>query len=93
MYACICHGVREHEVQECISAGATDEDAIGDACGAGTGCGTCLDRLTEMIESHFAAMDSQAGLSYIPDSATMPDSIAPVSPAVRLADSPYAGLS
>ncbi|THV38619.1 (2Fe-2S)-binding protein [Glycomyces buryatensis] len=55
MYACICHGVQDHEVRDCIRAGARTEEAIGDACEAGTGCGNCLDRITDMIEHHFAS--------------------------------------
>lgn len=55
MYACICHGVQDHEVRDCISAGAHTEEAIGEACDAGTGCGNCRERLAAMIESHFAS--------------------------------------
>lgn len=60
MYACICHGVHDQEVRECISAGAHTEDAIGDACEAGTGCGNCRDRLADMIESYFASESAAA---------------------------------
>lgn len=60
MYACICHGVHDQEVRECISAGAHTEDAIGDACEAGTGCGNCRDRLADMIESYFASEPAAA---------------------------------
>lgn len=55
MYVCICHRVRECEVRDCIRAGARTEEAVGDACEAGTGCGTCLDRICEMIESESPA--------------------------------------
>ncbi|WP_100444618.1 (2Fe-2S)-binding protein [Glycomyces xiaoerkulensis] len=54
MYACICHGVPDHEVDQCIRDGAHSEDAIGEACQAGTGCGNCRDRLADMIESYFS---------------------------------------
>ncbi len=49
MYACICARVRECEVREVIAAGAVDEDAVGEACGAGTGCGSCVDRICGLI--------------------------------------------
>jgi bacterioferritin-associated ferredoxin len=49
MYACICHAVTEAEVSEHIAAGARTEEAVGDACGAGTGCGSCLDRICDML--------------------------------------------
>lgn len=53
MYACICHAVHENEVRDSISAGAHTEEAIGEACDAGTSCGTCHERLVDMIESYF----------------------------------------
>jgi bacterioferritin-associated ferredoxin len=53
VYACICHAVHENEVRDHISAGAHSEEAIGEACGAGTSCGTCHERLVDMIESYF----------------------------------------
>lgn len=49
MYACICHAVTETELDATIEAGATTEEAVGDACGAGTGCGSCLERICAMI--------------------------------------------
>jgi bacterioferritin-associated ferredoxin len=49
VYVCICHRVRECEIRRVIRAGARSEDAVGDECGAGTGCGTCLDRIADLI--------------------------------------------
>ena len=49
MFVCICARVRECEVRSVISLGARSEDAVGDACGAGTHCGTCLDRIEEIL--------------------------------------------
>lgn len=93
MFACICHQVHEREVQACIESGATDEEAIGDACGAGTGCGTCLDRLADMIETHFAAMDARVELEAGPVALEAVSSVAPISPAVRRAFSTSAEFS
>jgi bacterioferritin-associated ferredoxin len=50
MYICICHHVREREVRALVRTGARTEEAVGDACGAGTGCGSCLDRICDLIE-------------------------------------------
>ncbi|GAA2675123.1 (2Fe-2S)-binding protein [Actinoplanes palleronii] len=50
MFVCICHHVRESEVRMAVRCGARTEEAVGDACGAGTGCGSCLDRIFELIE-------------------------------------------
>ena len=50
MYVCICSRVREHDVRVAIRCGAQTEESVGDACGAGTGCGSCLDRICELID-------------------------------------------
>jgi bacterioferritin-associated ferredoxin len=51
VFVCICARIRESEIREAVRAGAETEDSVGDACGAGTGCGTCLDRIAEILES------------------------------------------
>ena len=51
MYACICHAVTSSEVAEVVRGGAATEEAVGRACGAGTGCGSCLDRICAIISS------------------------------------------
>jgi bacterioferritin-associated ferredoxin len=33
-----------------IRCGARTEEAVGAACGAGTNCGSCLDRIADLIE-------------------------------------------
>ncbi len=50
MYVCICAAVTEAQVQACIDTGARTMERIGEQCQAGTGCGTCIDRLLMMIE-------------------------------------------
>ncbi|MFI5891615.1 bacterioferritin-associated ferredoxin [Actinoplanes sp. NPDC051513] len=50
MFVCVCSMVRESEVRIAIRCGARTEESVGDACGAGTGCGSCLDRICELIE-------------------------------------------
>ncbi|MGH8877482.1 MAG: (2Fe-2S)-binding protein [Stackebrandtia sp.] len=62
VYVCICHGVHEREVRGCIKAGARTENDIGDACAAGTGCGTCLERIAELLEAEYGATVASAGL-------------------------------
>ncbi|MGC4934133.1 (2Fe-2S)-binding protein [Gordonia sp. DT30] len=54
MFVCICRGVTEHEVHEHCADGARTVDAIGDRCGAGEGCGTCLERLQEILSEKSA---------------------------------------
>ena len=55
MYVCICERVREGEVRSVIRCGALTEEAVGEACGAGTGCGTCLDRICDLIDEEAGA--------------------------------------
>jgi bacterioferritin-associated ferredoxin len=50
VFVCICARVRECEVRSAIRLGAHNEDAVGDACGAGRNCGTCLDRIEQLID-------------------------------------------
>lgn len=49
MFACICAAVTEAEVRACVRDGARCVDTIGDACGAGTGCGSCHGRLETLL--------------------------------------------
>jgi bacterioferritin-associated ferredoxin len=51
MYVCICHGVTENEVRAEIVTGATTEQEIGERCGAGTGCGSCVDKIGALLGS------------------------------------------
>ncbi|GAA1481753.1 (2Fe-2S)-binding protein [Gordonia sinesedis] len=49
MFVCICRAVTEDEVDEHVAAGACTTDAIGERCGAGQGCGSCLERLQAIL--------------------------------------------
>jgi len=62
LYVCICARVRENEVRSVIQMGARCEDSVGDACGAGTGCGTCLERICDLIKEE-SRPDTLAGVS------------------------------
>jgi len=56
VYVCICARVRECELRTAVRGGARTEEAVGDACGAGTGCGSCLDRVGDLItDEEFAS--------------------------------------
>jgi bacterioferritin-associated ferredoxin len=50
VYACVCFSITEEEIQDEISAGASTEEELGERCGAGTSCGTCVERLGCLIE-------------------------------------------
>jgi bacterioferritin-associated ferredoxin len=51
VYACICHAVTSSEVAEVVRAGAVTEAAVGERSGAGTGCGSCLERICAIIST------------------------------------------
>jgi bacterioferritin-associated ferredoxin len=78
MYVCICARVKECDVRRAIRDGARCEESVGDACGAGTGCGTCLDRICDMIDEEPPA---------VPD---LRLASSPAVPDLRLASSPEA---
>ncbi len=50
MYACLCAAATKAQVQTSILAGALTVEEIGDHCGAGTGCGSCVRRLQRMLD-------------------------------------------
>ena len=49
MYVCICWAVTEAQVHRCIAAGAGTVDDVSDRCAAGTGCGSCIERIAAML--------------------------------------------
>jgi bacterioferritin-associated ferredoxin len=49
MYACVCFCVTEEEVAAEVADGASTEEEVGERCGAGTSCGTCVERLGCLI--------------------------------------------
>ncbi|NLE79810.1 MAG: (2Fe-2S)-binding protein [Rhodococcus sp.] len=49
MFVCICKAVTEEEVHQHFDDGADNADAVGERCGAGLGCGTCVERLNEIL--------------------------------------------
>jgi len=58
MYVCICARVRDCELRAAVRAGAMTAEAVSDACGAGTGCGTCLDRIDDVIMEEEPQLDT-----------------------------------
>jgi NAD(P)H-nitrite reductase len=62
VYVCICAAVPDTEIRSCIAQGARTVDEIGDACGAGTGCGSCLDH----IDVFLAAANTPSELAGLP---------------------------
>ena len=49
MYVCICWAVTEAQVRRCIAEGASTVEDVGDRCAAGTGCGSCHERIGALL--------------------------------------------
>lgn len=49
MYVCICQAVTEAQVTRCIVDGASTIEHVGERCGAGTGCGSCVERIAALL--------------------------------------------
>lgn len=50
MYVCICHAVTAADVRAAVEdGGARTAEAVAEATGASTGCGTCEDRLCALV--------------------------------------------
>jgi bacterioferritin-associated ferredoxin len=48
---CHCKVVTDRDILAAIAAGALDEFDVAAACGAGTGCGSCLPAVTALLAS------------------------------------------
>jgi len=49
---CSCFAVSDRTLRSVIAAGARDADEIGERCDAGTGCGGCLEEISELLLCH-----------------------------------------
>jgi bacterioferritin-associated ferredoxin len=65
VYVCICNAVPDTEIRSCIARGARSVEEVGDACGAGTGCGSCHDH----IDVFLAAANAPSDLATLPATA------------------------
>ncbi|BBX43658.1 bacterioferritin-associated ferredoxin [Mycobacterium simiae] len=59
MYVCLCVGVTNHTVAECVARGASTSKEVAEACGAGGDCGRCRRTLRAIIA---ASKDSEPEL-------------------------------
>lgn len=47
----MCKALRSKEISDLIDSGAKTVEALGLSCGAGTDCGSCVNRLQRLLES------------------------------------------
>lgn len=50
MLVCLCHPATDRNIDACIREGARSVEDIGAMCGAGQGCGACVDDLRQRLE-------------------------------------------
>jgi bacterioferritin-associated ferredoxin len=48
---CLCHPTSDRDLDTVIDEGARSVQEIGQRCGAGTGCGACVDELRERLHA------------------------------------------
>lgn len=71
MYACICHAVTTAEVDAVVALGATSVKQVRKATGAGTGCGTCVKRLSCLLAA--ARVADSAPAEVMPEAERLPE--------------------
>lgn len=49
MIVCHCHQVSDREIRQAIDDGASSLEAIGNVCGAGSGCGGCASEIASLL--------------------------------------------
>jgi bacterioferritin-associated ferredoxin len=49
MLVCLCHPTSDRDLDNVIDEGARTVQEIGQRCGAGTGCGGCLEELRDRL--------------------------------------------
>ncbi len=57
MYVCMCFAVCDREIRSCAGRGARTVEEVGDATGAGTGCGSCHQHIDALLSATHAAAD------------------------------------
>jgi bacterioferritin-associated ferredoxin len=49
MYVCICKAVTDQQIRQAIRAGVTDLDGLQQELGVASGCGSCADAASALI--------------------------------------------
>jgi|JI6StandDraft_1071083.scaffolds.fasta_scaffold523010_1 bacterioferritin-associated ferredoxin len=52
MIVCVCKGVACSKIRALLRDGVDSVEAVGEACGAGTDCGSCRSAIEDMLEEH-----------------------------------------
>jgi bacterioferritin-associated ferredoxin len=49
---CSCHGVNDQTIRTTLLSGASCPEQVGQLCGAGTDCGSCVRMVEDLIDEH-----------------------------------------
>jgi bacterioferritin-associated ferredoxin len=60
MLVCHCHGVNDRQIRRAIVQGAASVSDVRSACGAGAGCGGCVQEVAELLGASESA-DHESG--------------------------------
>jgi bacterioferritin-associated ferredoxin len=61
VYACVCHAVTDDDVRCRIAEGACSTKEVRAACGMRPGCGSCVRRITSLIQEYAGRQELAAG--------------------------------
>ncbi len=61
MYVCVCYALSKTKLCTLISQGAQTLSALQNKCGAGTGCGTCVYKLKNLLSKEKASEAENEG--------------------------------
>lgn len=65
MIVCQCHAVNDAHLAAVCAAGADSLEKIGERCGAGTDCGSCISRLESVLCSVDAPSATERDLASV----------------------------
>ena len=50
MYICLCNGITDHEIRQCVGSGVCSMSDLECSLGVGAGCGRCREAAAEIFE-------------------------------------------
>ncbi len=59
MYVCVCNAVTENEIRDAADSGADDLWTLQQELGVASGCGSCMDAASEILDERKAARETQ----------------------------------
>ncbi|MAE74008.1 MAG: (2Fe-2S)-binding protein [Bdellovibrionaceae bacterium] len=60
MFVCVCKAITEDQLQETLKKGHKSLEEVSGSCGAGSDCGSCLQRLQAYLDQADAIVGDQS---------------------------------